>query len=504
MRLSSLALPAVMTVMAGSALAQNAISLWRSDLGNAGLSAIGVGGTTANGGGVVAQTMPADVLTYFRPNLGARELDFIGFETLWQSGATINQILPTLELQRALENPAAPARLLPEEAFGGYTPLFQGPIGASLGVIPAGARIHVGITGPGVAVPAGTANGGGLAAVVKGYQSQAGVNGLTALFTTTGNSATGNETYTDQTDCLTVIKLPGNPTYFYLTQLFLGAFPVVRTEWAVTYLFRQSMIQPVKNNFQATSGSPIPGGGTVPGGVFAFSGDNGAGALRPNAGDVISYSANTSTIALGQANAPWFIPFALFDGTADTTFPNPAPENWNNPGKSSNTYVYKQLVSDYIDDIITAFGGTFLVGNLLAPNQPTQAIWFGVDLPTLFNLQVLIEAIGFADISGGPQWAGPAIPALDTVLQPGGILLRNGINDGAKIAEHVSLLTPQTGFTAFNPVGNFLGFGANPGGALAGKSFAVQCWVLDTASTTTVSNYHIVDMTNAIKITLGN
>lgn len=503
MRLSSLALPVAFFATAGLGLAQNAISLWKSDNGQAGLLALGVGGATGQAGNKMFHTLPGDVLTYFKPNLGARALDFVGFETLWQSGSgTVSHNLPGLDLQTAEENPAAPARLLPSEAVSAIPAWFSLPSGTvNLGIIPAGQRVHVQVTGAPVAVPAGNTAGQGLSAVCQNYQQQAGAASLLGLFTLNG-ALVGQETYTDQTDCLSGIKFATNPVYFYLTQLFVGASTITRAEWAITYLFKQSMISPVKNSQVLTVGSPIPGG-VVPAGTFAFKQDNGAGALRPNAGDVLSYSGNSDMVAQGSANQPWFLPFVMFDG--NTVGTDPAPENWNNPGKSNDTYVHAMSTQKFIDDVIAAFGGTNFVGAALAPNNPTQAIWFGIDSPAFAtNFTIMLDAFTFADTSNGIQWAGPSLPARDSVLQPTGVLLRNGIVDGGKTAEHATFVTPQNGFSPIVAVGPFVGFGANPGGVVAGRAFYIQCWMLDVASTTTVTNYNLVDMTNAIKITLGN
>ncbi len=519
MRTRFLALPATL-LLAGTVVAQsgvvvpNAIHLWRSDTF---LSFTSNMGAAAGQTGFNAwQTLPPDVLAYFRnathPTLpGARSLDFRGFEvTLFNptAGAANAQATPTLELRRAVENPAAQGRLLPTG------PLLVSFPPVVLGVLPAAEvlKFSIDLGTPGISVSAGSAVGHGLAAQYLNVGiAFGGANSLQTVHS--GNPGVlGYESSPLSLSGLTIPPLAAGAP-LYMDQLLLGGLTTASTELQVTYLFEQSLIQPVKNSILVTAATPLPGGGAMPV-PFPFYMDDGRGALLPVGGDGISYTGNSNYQSQGLGPV-WFIPLTMFDGDIGAGGgTDPLPENWVGAGGApENSYIYKKSVIAWIDELLIAFGGTPGAGALLNPANSNQGLWLGVDLFLgLLNPTILVNSVNFADISGGPAHAGNEFTAYHSLLAPGGIFGRNLVNYAPTtnpisnaVGEQATMLNPQTGYTDFVPTPNgFRGFGENPGGAaIAGRAFYVTCWMLDTASTTTVTNNNILDMTNVIKITLG-
>ncbi len=521
MRARFLALPAAL-MMAGTAAAQsgvlipNAIHLWRSDVFFG--TVVNLAAGPGVGGHAAWQTMPPDVLTYFRNQThptepGARRLNFRGFEiTLFvpPAGAANNHASPQMELRRAIENPAAQARLLPDTA----NPALVTIPPVAIGVLPANEvlKFAVDLGSPGVSVPAGNQFGNGLSCFLPHVGQQFGGANSLMIVLTGQPGVLGFETSALSLSGLTLPYLAAGAP-LYMDQLLLGGLTIASTENQFTYYFSQSLIQPVKNSVLVTGGTPLPGGGAMPV-PFPFYMDDGRGALLPVGGDGISYTGNSNYQSLGLGPV-WFIPLTMFDGDIGAGGgTDPLPENWVGAGGApENSYIYKKSVIAWIDELLIAFGGTPGAGALLNPANSNQGLWLGVDLFLgLLNPTILVNSVNFADISGGPAHAGNEFTAYHSLLAPGGIFGRNLVNFAPTtnpisnaVGEHTTMLLPQTGYTDFVPTPNgFRGFGENPGGpTIAGRAFYVTCWMLDTASTTTVTNNNILDMTNVIKITLG-
>jgi hypothetical protein len=281
---------------------------------------------------------------------------------------------------------------------------------------------------------------------------------------------------------------------------------MVAYEHAVSFLFDQSLIQPIKAPKVATAGDVMPGGGAYPGIPFPIFTDDGRGAMRPSAGDVASY--------LGEANhAPptfgsvWFVPFTLFSGDIGAPNPlgDPVPENWvDDGGIAQPAFIYAMSEQKYIDDLAFLLSAA-PVGAALNPANSTLGLWLGVDLPGLLNVTALLNGIGIADVSAGPQWAGPEVLRYDSVANPGALLGVNVDNLGTKVAEVKHPVAPVSGYTPIVPQGGgFVGIGAVPiGPVLTGQSFYVNCWMLDLASPSGgFGPFKIVDLSNIIRIQL--
>lgn len=493
MRLWLKALPATVLV-AGSALAQapppNAIGLWRS-------SAIinqGIGFNTVPAGTTglsVWQVLPPDVLTYFRPQgAGAlRELDFRGleFKMFRQGTPTVGTSeIPQIDITRAVQA-AAPnqGRYLPDAAVLASFPAQPWTFGN-------GVVIQLQYVNPtAVPVPAGTTAGQGLSARYVDYCKTGGV-GQKVILLYTFNESNGQS--------LNGINGGGGDSF-----LDLNGFP--SSETTTSFLFNQSMLQPIKNSALSSGGSPLLGGGSVPAGVFNFVSDDGRGGLTPAGGELLSYQANSNATALPTVGQGWVIPFYMIEG--DLSFgTNPAPENWvGNGGGVQNAYIHAMPLQKWINDILFLGLGvpvTSGIGSAVNPGNSTLGLWLGADLPAFSNLLIAVNSFTFASISAGPAWAGPETKMYDSALNPTSFIGRNLVNLGTKIAENKHWGVPQTGWTAAmgpNPPG--MGFAKNPGGAgVAGVGFYLTAWVYDTVSPSSPLGAAVVDMTNVVKVTL--
>ncbi|MBL8692954.1 MAG: hypothetical protein JNJ88_02540 [Planctomycetes bacterium] len=485
---------------AAGALAQsppepNAIGVWRSD--NRDFQYIHF--ANPPGPGVhVWQVLPAELLTYFRaqPLGGTRELDFRGVEFKVFYPTSGPHTIPQVEIRRAVEAPAPQqGRWVPDLSTPAYVTFPATPVTGALNAI--SHRKLMLPAGSGVAVPASSSAGDALCFRVVDYGAQyGGANSVRMVFT---SRETGAPKQT-----LSGATLSG--TDFWLDQLTYNSHELV-----VTWYFDQSLMQPIKNATISSAGSPMPGGGTVPVGPIAVYADDGRGALRPQAGETLSYSANSNfTGALpSQAGSVWIVPLVMFEGdlaTIGTT--NPQPENWvDNNGAPDLASIHPMPLQQWIDDLLLLFAapapGT---GALLNPSNSTLGLWLGVDFAQGFvNPQILINAFTFASVSGGPAWAGPETLTYNTTQNPAGLLGRNLVNFGPWTGENRSYLKPQRGFTPVVAVsGNQLGFAQNPGGpAVQGLGFYVQSWILDVAALGGPLSAQIYDVTNVIRYTLG-
>lgn len=490
MRLWLTALPATILV-AGTALSQaptpNAIGLWRSS----GIVTTGIGFLTVPAGTTglsVWQVLPPDVLTYFRPAGagGLRQLDFRGleFKMFRQAGTTAT--IPQIDLSTAVQA-AAPneGRYVPGAGVLASFPSQAWTFGNNVIT-----QLQY-INATPVAVPAGTTAGQGLAARYVDYCSTGGVNQKTLLVYTTNESAG---------PALNGINAGTGDLFIEAA----GPFPTHET--TTSFLFNQSMIQPIKNSTLTSGGSALLGGGTVPAGVFNFVSDDGRGGLKPSGGETLSYLANSNATASPAVGNAWVIPFVMVE--SDVAFgTNPAPENWvGNGGSPELAYIHKMSLQKWIDDILTLGLGLPTgsgIGAVLNPNNSSLGLWLGADLPAFSNLIMVLNSFLFTN-PNVPSYAGPELTMFDSVNSPTSIIGRNLVNLGTKIAENKHWGTPQTGWTVV--VGGappVVGFGANPGGAsVAGLGFYVNCWVYDFSSPTNPTGAEIVDVTNVIKYTL--
>lgn len=490
MRLWFTALPATLLV-AGTALSQaptpNAIGLWRSSgIVNQGIGFLTVpAGTT---GLSVWQVLPPDVLTYFRPAGagGLRELDFRGVEFKMFRQAGTAATIPQIDISTAVQA-AAPdqGRYVPGAGVLASFPSQAWTFGN--GII---TQLQY-INATPVAVPAGTTAGQGLAARYVNYCSTGAANQKTLLVYTVNESGG---------PALNGINGGGGDIFLEAA----GPFPTHET--TTSFLFNQSMIQPIKNSTITSGGSPLLGGGSVPAGVFNVVSDDGRGGLKPAGGEMVSYLANSNATASPAVGNAWVIPFVMIE--TDTAFgTNPAPENWvGNGGSPELVYIHKMSLQKWIDDILTLGLGLPTgsgIGAVLNPNNSSLGLWLGADLPAFSNLIMVLNSFLFTN-PNVPSYAGPEITMFDSVNAPGSILGRNLVNLGTKVAENKHWGTPQTGWTVV--VGSpppAVGFGKNPGGAsVAGLGFYVNCWVYDFASPTNPTGAEIVDLTNVIKYTL--
>lgn len=494
MRLWLTALPASL-LLAGSALAQaptpNAIGLWHSsELINS-----GIGFNTVPAGTVglsVWQVLPPDVLTYFRPQgAGAlRELDFRGLEfKMFRTGTPIGlSEIPQIDITRAVQA-AAPneGRYVPDAAVLASFP--AAPWTFPTGVVVQLQYVNV---AP-VAVPAGTSAGQGLAARYVDYCKTGGAGQKVILAYTFAES-----------NGPALNGLNGGAG-----DIFMDAAGFPASETTTSFLFDQSMVQPIKNSTLSSGGSPLLGGGSVPAGVFNFVSDDGRGGLKPSGGQTLSYLVNSNKGANPAFGSVWVLPFVMLEG--DTQFgTNPAPENWVGNGASvENAYIHSMSWRKWVQDLLFAGlgvppAGGMAIATALNPNDSTLGLWLGIDLPAFQNLVLLVNSFLFASTANGPAWAGPETTMFDSLLAPTAPIGRNLVNLGTKIAENKHWNVPQTGWTAamgfFPPL---MGFGVNPGGAsVAGVGFYVTAWVFDVSSPTNPTGVEMIDMTNVAKFTL--
>lgn len=494
-------LPAAL-LTAGSAMAQagapipNAVGVWNSSVfGFFGWS-IGTGFPAGTAGNSMWQALPPELTTYFRAGAGgARELDFRGVEmNLTFFGAQTGPFdSPRIQVRSAAVNPVQTQRWIPGATT--YVDIPSIPNFVNFGGNPAGTTARFALDlGPGNAVAVPTEAGGVGTAIMLVYQD----------FQQQFGDGLGIHTVSSSTEPVSggaaALAYGGGSTNTGLNFSLPAQF-----EWTWTWLFEQSMIQPVADASLISTTGQILGGGPPPA-PFTVTMNDGRRAIHPVAGNGVSYAGNSSYG--GGAGTTWFVPFVIFSG--DVTAPgvtDPNPEVWNTGG---NNYIYRHSTQKWIDDFcaLTAAcpAGT---GAILNPNNSNHAIWLGIDLPSLINVGVLLNGLAFADISAGPQWAGPSVLAFDSAVNPGGLLGRNlanvlGYIDGATgapltgIREHRTVLTgPQSGWTPVSvlaaPSPTLLGFGQYQGG-LAGETFAINCWLLDlnTTTITDVSNVAVV------------
>lgn len=493
MRLRFLALPATL-LLAGTALAQqgpNAVGLWRSDSLN--VIAANFGFPVGAPGGATWNCLPANVLTYFRANGGSRGLDFVGFEAGFADFNGTNST-PVVQLRKAVQAAAPNQGLL----VPGPTALATFP--AQVLGIPAGSFTHVSYTTAPVAVT--LAAGEGLCFYCDNYQQTAGAN--SAYVINTNGFETGPLLSNSGITCTAgLFGFPLGTTLWY-HQFNIGVVPFNAHEMIVTYLFNQSMIQTVSNSTLSTAGGTIVGGGINPI-PFAFYFDDGRGSINTQAGSALSYNGNSQFNATGLTGNVNFVPFVLFEG--DIIAGDPAPEDWvAQAGAPELSYIHAMSLQKWIDDVIVAFGGTPGAGAVLDPANHTLALYLGIDLPFFLNVTALLNAFNFGAPIGGP-FANAETPALNQFAGAPfntASFGRNLVNLGGFV-ENRTWNIGQSGFTAFGSagVGNLLGFGVNPGGAgVSGKSFSIQCWMLDNASPIGFP-FKIVDVTNVAKTTLN-
>lgn len=501
-------LPAVL-VTAGSVFAQvgvavpNAIGVWDSSNFPFWAWYVGTGFPAGTNGNNFFQALPPEVTTYFgSQNFGGlRLLRFRGYEMqVCTSFFTTNPAysIPQVEIHDAAINPSQTQRWVPGVNI--FVTLNE-VVNAISGAPPAGFSIVIGAdlgSGNAALVPAGNAAGGALVMVWQNLSHQYG-DGFDLFGIGTGTEPTaggiksvsysGGQTNTGQT-----FILP-NPSG-------------TSSEYCWTWLFENSMIQPVKNARFITSTGQILGGGGPPA-PFTFSMNDGRGAYYPDFGDAVSYNGNSKegNPLPGVLGNTWYVPFVLYSG--DIAAGDPVPEPWN----SGAFDVHAEGVQKWIDDFC-AIGGACPPGTgaVINPANSTYGMWLGLDLPFFLNFNVLFNSLSFADTSSGIQWAGPTTLAHDSVTNPLGLISRNPINAGvsgyfdktgavlAKIGEHRSLLDPQAGFSpvvpaAGGPAGT-LGFGGHPGASVAGQSFGIQCWMLN------FNTQKIVDVTNVAVVRL--
>lgn len=486
-------LPAAL-LTAGSAFAQagattpNAVGVWNSQVFGFFGWFIGTGFTAGTGGNQMWQSLPPELTTFFRNGAGARELDFRGVEmNVTQFGSAQPLDSPRFQVRNSIPGFAGGSRWTPGATI--YVDMASVAGGVNATGLPAGTTMRICMDlGAGNAVAVPTAPGGtseALLGIWQDFQMQLGDGfGLFAVATSTeptagvaGLSYSGGSTNTGQNFIVPNIPFSG--------------------EFVWTWLFEQSMIQPVINASIISAGGQILGGGPPPV-PFAVQYNDGRGAIHPVAGDAVSYNGNSS-YGNGDGASVWFAPFTLFSGdVAAPGVSDPFPETWN----TGAAFIYQEPVSKYIDDICILTGNA-LAGATLSPFGANHGLWLGSDLPTFLNVTALLNGLAFADVSGGFQWAGPTVKAYDSAANPGGIFGRNLTQMAGYVDTNGALLTgvrehrtlicgPQCGYTVFAnaaPSPNFLGFGVYPG-ALAGQTFSVQCWMLD------MTVQQIVDTTN--------
>lgn len=470
----------------------NAIGIWRSDGFNFKKFVIppptSPYAAAPTNGHTVWQVLPAELCTYFRTGLGAnarnRELDFRGveFNVTYSNGIPIAFNSPNVLITDMLVPIlATPTRYAPSPSAVGLT--FVGGINAipgssinkywRLSYIKGGAPF---VVTPGMA---------GIAFVWQDYETQFGSGKSLEMATTTNEPAL---TATDADNSFSGYT-PNLGTPKIMANFGLGGSN--SGEFCITWFFDQSMIQPIKNATLATLTSIVPGGGLYPR-PYSIICDDGRGALFPFTGDVVSYSGNSNrgypaTAAGAPGSNDWLIPFVLFSG--DITVVDPLPEIWSTGG---NNYIYKEKVSKWIDDLIVAFGGSPGFGGVVSPFGANFGLWLGVDFPAFLDPLVLVNGITFADISAGPQWAGPEACTYDSILNLGGQFCRNLVNMagspyalpflGLGLREHRTLINlPQAGYSPLVtvPGTGMLGFGKVPI-SLFPNTFSIQCWVYDT------------------------
>jgi hypothetical protein len=340
--------------------------------------------------------------------------------------------------------------------------------------------------GNGAVVPAGDGLGGTLVAVWANYGA-AGANDLDILATT-------GEPFSGQSISYSGGSLANGQNFVLPANSGSSS-----GEYCITWLFEQSMIQPVRNVQFIPAGGQILGGGAPPT-PGTLSMDDGRGAFHAVAGDAISYSCNMRVPP--RAGSVWVVPFLLFSGDINNPgVTDPLPEAWS----GGPVWVHAERLQKWLDDHCAVSAmcppGT---GAYLNPSNSWLALWLGLDLPGFMNLNVLSASLAFAEVSSGPQWAGPATLAYDSIADPTGLLGRNLANTAsyvsqqgfslAGVREHRTLLCgTQSGYTPIvhaSGSATWLGLGVY-GGGLAGKSLSIQCWALDPTANVILDTTHL-------------
>jgi hypothetical protein len=508
-------LPATILV-AGSAFAQtgasNAIGVWNSStFGFIGWY-IGTGFAAGATGNSMWSVLPAEVTTHFGNTTGygaatSRSLSWRGYEC---SVTHFNSLEPshdgpTVELRTTVPNGASPQRWLPDFTAGGLYATVAGVPALIPGGTPAGTHYRISATLAGAAsVPAGSATGQGIAWVWKDFQTQYGDGGglhVTSTVSEPTGPGVAGISYSGGT---------AGAQNFILPNFAFGGGPA-SGEYCVTHLFEDAMIQPVKNANIITSGGTILGGGSPPA-PFTVSYNNGRGAIHAVAGDSLTYNGNSrlGSPVQGSLGTTYFVPFVLFSGDLGVGDPvnGSSPYSTPNAGEVWNSgaiFVYGSPLRSWIDDFCVLSGacpaGT---GAIINPANSSWAFWQGIDsqaIPFALNFNVLLNGLGYADVSQGPNHAGPTSVAFDSAAAPLGLLARNPVNGAAgflgaggaaitTVSEFSTMLNPQAGYSP-SLVGK--AFGTYPGG-LPGTYFAIQCWMMDlnTNTVTDMSNMAII------------
>lgn len=488
-----------------SSLIPNAVGIWRSDNFDFTNFTIPVPPYLAATPGYRAwQVLPAELCTYYRCGTGKRELDFRGieFNVVYNNPIPLAFDTPDILITDQLVPVAPPVttRVGPAPLAVGLT--FLGAPNAIPGGLAGAGLVHrlsyIKAGAPFVVSPGSM----GVAAVWLNYEMQFG-HGSSLEFVATTTEPVG--TFTDADNSFSGYSVPPALTPVTWPNFIFGGSPC-SGEFCITWLFDQSMIQPVRNAKMV--GGVIPpalGGGVYPPG-FHFTFDDGRGSIISTAGDTISYNGNSSrgypaTAAGAPSCNTWLVPFVMFEGDViGLPFTDPPPELW----LTGPSYIYKQSVADWVDDAIVLFGGAPGLGVALDVNKCYLGLWLGIDLAPLLNITMFINSITFADVSS-PQWAGPSVCVYDSIKNPAGLISRNLINsagspyDPASVPlvfrEHRTLVNaPQSGYTPIMPIAGAppgsVGFGTVPPLAL-GLSFGIQCWVFDSGQVIDVTNVAI-------------
>jgi hypothetical protein len=496
-------LPATLLV-AGSAFAQagatNALGIWDSEAFGFFGWFIGTGYPAGTAGNSMWQTLPPEITTHFNAYPGnSRTMAFRGYEmNVTHFNAAVPAYNgPRIQIRDTVPNGASPQRWLPGPLLFAN---FPSVVGLIPGGTPAGTTYRVGanVVGPAVNVTAGGPAGVGIAVVWQDFMMTLGDGNDLHIVSTSLEPGAGGAA---------AISYSGGsvPTQnFILPNGFAGAG--TSGEWVITILLENAAIQPVKNTTLISAGGSILGGGAPPA-PFAARFNDGRGAIHPVAGDAVSYNGNSrlGNPVQGSLGTTYFAPFVLYSG--DLAFgpagggPDPLSEAWNSGLASADNTGVQTWVNDFCGFTAACPTNT---GQVLNPANSSWAMWEGLHFAVgQFNINVLLNGLAYADISSGPQWAGPATVCYDAAAAPLGLLGRNLATTngylgagGAPINgvhEHRTLLNPQAGYTpvaggATLPGGQF-GFGVY-GGGLAGQFFQVQCWMISIATNT------IDDMTN--------
>jgi hypothetical protein len=485
-------LPATLLV-AGSAFAQagatNALGIWDSEAFGFFGWFIGTGYPAGTAGNSMWQTLPPEITTHFNAYPGnSRTMAFRGYEmNVTHFNAAVPAYNgPRIQIRDTVPNGASPQRWLPGPLLFAN---FPSVVGLIPGGTPAGTTYRVGanVVGPAVNVTAGGPAGVGIAVVWQDFMMTLGDGNDLHIVSTSLEPGAGGAA---------AISYSGGsvPTQnFILPNGFAGAG--TSGEWVITILLENAAIQPVKNTTLISAGGSILGGGAPPA-PFAARFNDGRGAIHPVAGDAVSYNGNSrlGNPVQGSLGTTYFAPFVLFSGDQGAGDPVVSfygtGETWN----TGPLLVYGSPLRSWIDDFCLVSGACPVgTGALVNPANSSWGIWEGIDLAAgALNFNVLLNGLGYADISQGPSHAGPATVAFDSTVAPLGLLARNPVTTTGNlffgpgavpingVHEHRSILNPQAGYT---PAVVGKAFGTYPGG-LGGQTFSIQCWMLNINTNT--------------------